>query len=655
MSNHCRESTCSDKKAAPPFSWSNCDANLKITDASPKLDWFPELFDNEALGQPSFQCYNLQRAASSHLRVQLSRSFLFDDEKNEFRWHKTWKLPEVRVVYRPPDSFSSNDLTAWITCVCHTDLSNTLEVLGLEGITRQPLVDGQCTFSRLRFKSTSSLQRGRPFYLIVSILRQRSCLASLISNGIYVYSRKDADKKRKRTESVKEATSEMVSADEAYTFYSPFLPELFDRIFFRKGNDHRGQKVVERIENSPEGLLSYFQAPNIRFKCRHPVFLLYRFSNALVLLRDSELFPSETAQVYRSFISDLGTFPTEAFPESNALTSTENGDSPNWYICCRQGCKCTTEARRKIFENMDLLKSDKLGFIADSSLCDPKFKALMDMESLRLEYERFYALFSSNKKKPREEKDSKGSISSDVQPLHNTEAGLFDEVELPSFLQVPNTSHLTCQYSVGDAEDEWLAFSTEARLFKERFQFNHLEIRRMLSSLTDAAVNAVTDHSEACISHLQRVYAELFTVLSAHANVEDQLIFPLLMDRIPGITESYNLDHFMEGKELTAIGDAITNFDPNHAGDLFLRITGFSANLTQHMEKEEEHILPRLLQILSDDELNDLRNNIVRETCQMLQRGHTSSARQMPTTYSHSWIYSAESPPSKDTISEFFS
>ncbi|GJD07058.1 hypothetical protein Gasu2_14400 [Galdieria sulphuraria] len=623
MSNDCLDVMSFEKHSSPSFSWSSCDATLKIAEGNEEQDSLFETFETIRPGQYSFQCSSLQQAASSsHLSVYLSRSFVFDEGKNEFRWHKTWKLPEIRIVYSAPDFVPTSDLTAWITCVCHTDLSNTLEVLGLEGVTRQPLEDGQCRASFL--------------------------------SGIYVYSRKDADKKRKRTEAAKESLSEKASAEEAQTFYAPFLPELFDRVFFRKANDHRGQKVVERIENSPEGLLSYFQAPNIRFKCRHPVFLLYRFSNALVLLRNSELFPSDTTQVYRRFISDLGTFSTEAFPKSDTGPCAKSENSPIWYICCLQSCKCSTEARRKIFENMDLLKSDKLGFIADSSICDPKFQVLMDMESLRLEYERAYALYSNNNKKPREERDSRGTFSSDVQSRHNTEAGLFEELECPSFLEAPNASHLRSNNPIEDTEDDWLAFSTEARLFKERFQFNHLEIRRMLSSLTDAAMNAVTDHSKACISHLKRVYVELFTVLSAHANAEDQLIFPLLMDRIPGITESYNLDHFMEGKELTAIGEAIMNFDPDHAGDLFLQITGFSANLTLHMEKEEEHILPRLLQVLSDDELNDLRNKIVRETCQMLQQGQTSGLWQIrvPSTSSK---YSAEFPSSKDTISQFFS
>jgi len=371
--------------------------------------------------------------------------------------------------------------------------------------------------------------------------------------------------------------------------------------------------VTERIENSPQGLLSYFQAPNIRCKCRHPVFLLYRFSNALVLLRDSELFPLETTHLFRAFLSDLGTFSDELLVlESVPLLNSTSGN-PRWYISCRQGCKCGTEARRKIFENMDLLKSDRLGFVAESSLVDSHFEPVRDMESLRLEYERLYAL-NSNRKRSRED----AQIYSGENAEHSF--GQLDEINFSPFLE---NSDISCYLPVGCTtsgsignvqQDECLASSMEARLFKERFLSNHLAIRRMLSSLTEAAVHAVTDHSSSCIFQLQSSYEKFFNVLSAHANTEDQLIFPILLDRVPGITESYNLDHFMEGKELTAIGDAIMNFDPHYAGDLFIRITGFSANLSQHMDKEERHILPRLLQVLRDDELHQLRKKMVRES-----------------------------------------
>jgi len=300
--------------------------------------------------------------------------------------------------------------------------------------------------------------------------------------------------------------------------------------------------VTERIENSPQGLLSYFQAPNIRCKCRHPVFLLYRFSNALVLLRDSELFPLETTHLFRAFLSDLGTFSDELLVlESVPLLNSTSGN-PRWYISCRQGCKCGTEARRKIFENMDLLKSDRLGFVAESSLVDSHFEPVRDMESLRLEYERLYAL-NSNRKRSRED----AQIYSGENAEHSF--GQLDEINCSPFLE---NSDISCYLPVGCTtsgsignvqQDECLASSMEARLFKERFLSNHLAIRRMLSSLTEAAVHAVTDHSSSCIFQLQSSYEKFFNVLSAHANTEDQLIFPILLDRVPGITESYNVSY----------------------------------------------------------------------------------------------------------------
>lgn len=112
----------------------------------------------------------------------------------------------------------------------------------------------------------------------------------------------------------------------------------------------------------------------------------------------------------------------------------------------------------------------------------------------------------------------------------------------------------------------------------------------------------------------------------------------------------------MEGQELSDIGDAIRNFDPINVGDLFLKITGFGASLKQHMFKEEEHILPRLLQALNDDELSGLRLQMDMELHQMCQRSKPfdSLQRRIPNRDSQEWEYCFESSRSKDSVSDFF-
>jgi hypothetical protein len=62
----------------------------------------------------------------------------------------------------------------------------------------------------------------------------------------------------------------------------------------------------------------------------------------------------------------------------------------------------------------------------------------------------------------------------------------------------------------------------------------------------------------------------------------------------------------MESGEVKAIVDMVNTFDPQYAGDLFLRITGFTSQFLFHMEKEEEHLVPRLLNVISSEELSDL-------------------------------------------------
>lgn len=62
----------------------------------------------------------------------------------------------------------------------------------------------------------------------------------------------------------------------------------------------------------------------------------------------------------------------------------------------------------------------------------------------------------------------------------------------------------------------------------------------------------------------------------------------------------------MESGEVKAIVDMVNTFDPQYVGDLFLRITGFSSQFLFHMEKEEEHLVPRLLNVMTSEELSDL-------------------------------------------------
>jgi len=65
----------------------------------------------------------------------------------------------------------------------------------------------------------------------------------------------------------------------------------------------------------------------------------------------------------------------------------------------------------------------------------------------------------------------------------------------------------------------------------------------MLSNLAEAAVQAVTDHLARHIFQLQSSYQKFLNILSVRVNTEDKFIFPILLDRVPGITESYNASY----------------------------------------------------------------------------------------------------------------
>lgn len=172
-------------------------------------------------------------------------------------------------------------------------------------------------------------------------------LASLISSAFSVYSRKDADKKRKKTDVVG-------GSPDGFTTFTPFAPELFTRTFVKKISDHNGRTLEEPIENNWLGLMRYFQAPNIRFKSRHPLLLAVRFSNVIVLLRDSQHFPEMDEFAIRNFLCACNFPPQCRTPNClscyvRQIGRLEKGDGTSlapWHISMRRNQPCPLEARR---------------------------------------------------------------------------------------------------------------------------------------------------------------------------------------------------------------------------------------------------------------------------------------------------------------------
>ncbi|EME31743.1 zinc finger-like protein [Galdieria sulphuraria] len=556
-------------------------------------------------------------------RMTLTRDFLYDSVKKEFRWHKTWCLPLIQI-HMPTYQQHGGKLLVRIHCVIPGGSRGQFEDVGLKGQTSQQLVNGECTFSRLRFVSTSNLHGGKKFHLILSVWCESVCLLAYVSSGISVYSRKDADKKRKKAKDVLEERT----VDTAFRVFSP---SLFDRDFVKKVNDHKGHTICEKIDNSLVGLVNYFQAPNIRAKCRHPVFLLCKFNNVLSLARNVNLFPEETKEMFYCFLSDLG-IGSNNFQDHSQYKDTLSTTYPRWFIILKENNSLTEEAKRRISENMKYIECRVIGFVQSPLFLPEHYRPVQNVVLLRQLYERCYSSFL---------------LSSDTNVVNDIEIQeKWDPVESSQWEDIVNnietvsySSHDSCNISFESYTTETLAGENictnwtrdsfiETKSFLEHYFRIHHKIRQLLFQLTDGATQCMREQSQELVDKLKIVYRSFFRLLSAHAHAEDTIIFPQLAKKIPGITEAYHLDHFMEGRELASLGDMIENFVPEIANDVFRKVTSFSARFLQHMEKEEEHLIPYLVHVFSDHEIAILKERVILETNNVLvdsEKGETES------------------------------
>lgn len=334
------------------------------------------------------------------MNAQLSRDLAWDRNKKSWRWHKTWRVPDCLVTADNESLHGIADLEAHISVVCQAEQPHQLEDAGVQSLDRSilsaslQLVDGLCRFSRLRLVATTSTFGGRLFHFVVSIVKRDgdsgniTALASVISTAFAVYSRKNADKKRKAID--REA---MISGrwSEGYSFV-PFEPKELNRKFIKKTTNTNGFLIEEEITNSWDGLLAYFQAPNIRFKIRHPLFLAIRFSNVLVILRDALRFPQESEEALRSFICSCG-FPLNC--RRDPAVKIGHGEFlPPWLIAFRSVAMkdCQASTIQKLADLMKIVKGPALGFVPDDSLLPQRYSATFDVNSLGKLYNKLYAI-----------------------------------------------------------------------------------------------------------------------------------------------------------------------------------------------------------------------------------------------------------------------
>lgn len=348
-------------------------------------------------GTPVLQCHADPENAYN-LSVQLSRDLAWDSNKRSWRWHKTWRVPDCLVTANASSLHGISDLEAHLSVVCQGEQPHQLEDAGVQTLERAhpfaslQLVDGRCRFSRLRLVATTSTFGGRLFHFVVSIVRRDgdtvTALSSVISTAFAVYSRKNADKKRKAIDREAIMTGRW---SEGYSFV-PFEPKELERTFIKKTTNAGGILIEEEITNSWDGLLAYFQAPNIRFKIRHPLFLAIRFSNVLVILRDALRFPQESEEALRSFICSCG-FPLNC--KRDPAVKIGHGEFlPPWLIAFRKSAMkdCKSSVIQKLADLMKVVKGPALGFVPDDSLLPQRYSPTFDVASLGQLYSKLYAI-----------------------------------------------------------------------------------------------------------------------------------------------------------------------------------------------------------------------------------------------------------------------
>lgn len=265
--------------------------------------------------------------ADFDLTIALSRPLTWDYARNEWRWPKSWRFPDV--VVRASRAPTDVDIDAYLTVVTDGAEAGTLLDVGITASDGSSASvqnarlsrSGECRFSRLRLATTGSAHGGQRFQLFLRLFRADNpavVLTTVLCTPFSAYSRKNSDRKRRWNHA--SSSREEPGA----VSFAPFEPDVFDRPFVRKVTNAQRGTVEEVVDNSVTGLLRYFRAPNIRNKSRHPVFLAVRFDRVLDVYCNAEAYPADDDAAVRAFIAACGTQFGECPP-----TTTETAGTPS--------------------------------------------------------------------------------------------------------------------------------------------------------------------------------------------------------------------------------------------------------------------------------------------------------------------------------------
>ncbi|KAL6182863.1 hypothetical protein ACLB2K_044275 [Fragaria x ananassa] len=136
------------------------------------------------------------------------------------------------------------------------------------------------------------------------------------------------------------------------------------------------------------------------------------------------------------------------------------------------------------------------------------------------------------------------------------------------------------------------------------FLFFHKAIRKELDALHRLAMAFATG-KEADIKPLLERYHFLRSIYKHHSNAEDEVIFPALDIRVKNVAQTYSLEHKGESNlfdHLFELLNSNSQSDENFPRELASCTGALQTSVSQHMAKEEEQVLPLLIEKFSVEE-----------------------------------------------------
>ncbi|GIL45357.1 hypothetical protein Vafri_2604 [Volvox africanus] len=143
----------------------------------------------------------------------------------------------------------------------------------------------------------------------------------------------------------------------------------------------------------------------------------------------------------------------------------------------------------------------------------------------------------------------------------------------------------------------------------------HNSIRAELSILADRvrSLEVPTEGVGSMLSDLRERYKFLEQIYKYHSAVEDEVLYPTLDSKVPNVTRAYSIEHqdeeilFEQLSQLLAT--ALEESDSKRKGTiraLICKVEEIHTTLRKHLAKEEEQLLPLLLQHFSFAEQAEL-------------------------------------------------